>query len=693
MAFPAEQTSAKRSEIQALRAVAVLLVVVAHIWPAALPGGYIGVDVFFVISGFLITSHLIRDVVDTGRLSLLRFWGRRIRRLLPAAFVVLLFCLAAAVVVLPSGSWPQTMKEIAASALYAENWVLAADSVDYMAAENDASMLQHFWSLSVEEQFYILWPLLIIAAVGLAGALRRRRGGATAATRRRAILSALAGVAIASLAASIVWTSVSQPSAYFSTATRAWEFAAGGMLAFAPSLMAISSARLRQAAHLTGCWGGLALIVLAATQFGPDTAFPGAAAIVPVLGTALVIWAQSSDHSWSPSVVGRFGPVQFLGDISYSVYLWHWPLVVLYPIVVGRPIGIRGGLALVVASVALGALSKRLVEDPFRRNKFWALRQRRSFLFAATGMATTIALSFGAIAYLDARVAEAAVADGPWESAVEVQEAVAATLRFERFPVPDQLAGPEAHVDEWRIDDCVSVMTEAQRTKCTYGREGASRSVVLIGDSFGTHFLPAIRDEFGSDHEIHTLTLGQCSVTRAHTRTWTNPHLNETCEAHNKRNLDWLRSNKPDLLLVADATESTLTRILGAANPSAKADLYVDGLQAAYTDYASLGVPVVVLESAPKSNCFAESNLSSPALCKPTSTTTFAIGVQMRKERAAREAGLGYMSLTDWMCTPDGVCPDQIGNMLTRADRAHMTETWAESLRTLIGSAIRNEMD
>lgn len=178
-----------RPEIQALRAVAVALVVVFHVWPSLLPGGYVGVDVFFVISGYLITAHLLREVEASGRIRLAEFWARRVRRLLPAAFLVLVVAFVATVFVMPWDRWMQGLREVMASAFYVENWVLAADSVDYLAAENVPTLVQHFWSLSVEEQFYILWPLVILAALWIAR--RGVRAGVPdelkVARRRRAV--------------------------------------------------------------------------------------------------------------------------------------------------------------------------------------------------------------------------------------------------------------------------------------------------------------------------------------------------------------------------------------------------------------------------------------------------------------------------------------------------------------------------
>ena len=209
-----------RPEIQALRAVAVALVIVYHLWPEAVPGGYVGVDVFFVISGFLITAHLTRPLLEGGRVSLVSFYARRIRRLLPASLLVLLAVAVATFVLMPQALWPAIGTQTIASAFSAQNWVLAAESVDYLAVAADASPLQHFWSLSAEEQFYLVWPLALIGAAVLAARLGGRPGPGGARGRRAGIAAAIALVAAASLVCSVVATAADPAWAYFITPTR-----------------------------------------------------------------------------------------------------------------------------------------------------------------------------------------------------------------------------------------------------------------------------------------------------------------------------------------------------------------------------------------------------------------------------------------------------------------------------------------
>ncbi|OAN41282.1 acyltransferase family protein [Microbacterium sp. H83] len=305
----AQKTGAggKRRDIQGLRALAVTLVVVFHLLPALLPGGYVGVDVFFVISGFLITAHLLRELEATGTVRVTEFWARRVRRLLPASLLVLAVCAVLTFTVMPGITRVQNFFEIAVASGYVLNWNLAASAVDYLNASNPESLVQHYWSLSVEEQFYLVWPLLLVVAVFLAFRGRPPRGeiaGRTShgGTTRRAVLAALLLVFVASLVFSIVETARSQPSAYFITTTRAWEFALGGLVALVPTL------RLGGIVHAAVSWVALAAIVASAFLFGAGTAFPGSIALIPVGATALLILLGDSDSPVSPQRLSHVAP-------------------------------------------------------------------------------------------------------------------------------------------------------------------------------------------------------------------------------------------------------------------------------------------------------------------------------------------------------------------------------------------------
>jgi len=287
-----------RPDIQGLRAIAVAMVVLYHLWPSLLPGGFAGVDVFFVISGYLITGHLWRGFAATGRLSLADFWGRRARRLIPAAALVLAVTWIASWIILPASRLADTAQQILASALYFQNWQLARDSVDYLKSDAAASPIQHFWSLSVEEQFYLVWPLLFLLAALLTlkfGPARRERARGAAAGFLTAALVA------GSLAYSVWYTRQDPSAAYFVTTTRMWELGAGGLLALAP-------ARISQVLGRQGWlgWSGLVLVVASAFTLRGTMPFPGALALLPVGGAVALIAGGSAGAAHGPARRGRW---------------------------------------------------------------------------------------------------------------------------------------------------------------------------------------------------------------------------------------------------------------------------------------------------------------------------------------------------------------------------------------------------
>ncbi|UWF78186.1 acyltransferase family protein [Microbacterium neungamense] len=367
-----------RTDIQALRAIAIGLVVINHLWPTRLGGGYVGVDVFFVISGFLITSHLTAELAQTGRLRLGPFYARRVRRLLPAALVVLLGALALVVIALPYPRWSRNAWEVISSALYVENWYLATQSVNYSALNDAASAVQHYWSLSVEEQFYLIWPVLLLAAFVLGGRRSSYRS-------RRSLVAAVGAVGVLSFSASVFYTATAPAQAYFVTFTRAWEFAAGALVALVPVTVRMNAV----VANALGL-GGFTAIFAAALSFGSVTPFPGVAALLPVLGTVAVILGGSTDARQLHDFVTRRGPVQWLGDVSYSLYLWHWPLIVVTPFLLATELTFASRAGLLFLALLLAWATRRWVEVPALRWKWWTGSTRRTFSLTAAGMAAVL---------------------------------------------------------------------------------------------------------------------------------------------------------------------------------------------------------------------------------------------------------------------------------------------------------------
>ena len=324
-----------RPDIEGLRAVAILAVVAYHAGLSAVPGGYIGVDVFFVISGFLITDHLGRELAEKGGISFGAFYARRARRLLPSALLVIGVTVAVSCVVLPPLQAMVVAKDGLANAFYVGNYRYALQATNYLSVGGPVSPLLNYWSLGVEEQFYLVWPALLFAAslVWLHNSTRTN----SASPRRAkplfsAVFVAMAVLAAGSLAFSIWLTRANEPWAFFSLPTRAWELAVGGLLA----LVAPRLGRLPTGATALLSWAGVGAIVFAAVTFTSATPFPGTAALVPVAGAAAVVAGGCArPRLGAVWLLGR-RPMQLIGRVSYTWYLWHWPALVLAPSIVGH---------------------------------------------------------------------------------------------------------------------------------------------------------------------------------------------------------------------------------------------------------------------------------------------------------------------------------------------------------------------
>ena len=348
-----------RADIEGLRAVAVLAVVLFHAGFPGVTGGFVGVDVFFVISGFLITGLLWRDVSTRGSIRLLRFYGGRARRLLPASATVLVATAVVSCVLLPPLQARGVLGDAIACALYVGNYRFAIDGTDYLASDAPPSPLQHYWSLGVEEQFYLLWPALIIGTAWLV--LRARRGAHSSAAPYLLVLGI---VAAASFLISLASTHSLPSWGFFSLPTRAWELAVGGLVA----LTASRWRRLSDRSAAIAGWGGLLLIVLTCIELNETTPYPGTAALLPVFGTALVVGAGCA---MSDRGVGRAlsRPVmRTIGRVSYSWYLWHWPVLLLAPALLGNSLGLAGRLVAVGGVVRTRGVDARphRKSDPIR---------------------------------------------------------------------------------------------------------------------------------------------------------------------------------------------------------------------------------------------------------------------------------------------------------------------------------------
>ena len=679
--------SVVRPEIQALRAIAVATVVVFHYWPELITGGYVGVDVFFAISGFLITAHLVREVDRTAKVSLPGFWARRARRILPAALLVLLFCAVATYFWVPLNLWEQFFGEIRASTLYVENWNLAAQAVDYLGAENRPSPVQHYWSLSVEEQFYIVWPVLILIAMTLA-----RRGSEL--LRRQAIAAMLVLLTLASFIYSVLATANDPAAAFFITPTRVWEFGAGGILALAATTSA------RPAFRAAVSWLGVGAILLASFAFTAETPFPGAAALLPILGTVAVIWAGAPALRWAPLGWMKLRPVQWVGDNSYSIYLWHWPLLILAPFVLLNQLTTPIKLGLLALTLILAALTKRFVEDPLRSGPLLAgKRPRRTFIVAAAASAVVLLASFAAIAELndrqeqDRRATARLLASGERCLGAAArdpdnQPCINPKLRLSVAPSPAtarELVTPHDGTEANRSPLCQGGLKIIGLLElCSFGAPAnrAERQVVSIGDSHARRWRPGLNIvALESNWRVTSIVRRGCPLNNYLTGSSTEIR---SCRQWQRQLAAWLKANPTiDTLVIAQST--------GTGRNPERFEARVRGYEERLRLLPSTIEEVIVLRDNPRVSgntldCVEQAveagKAAGPACAIPRSVALKPDPLAVAAENLD-QSNINVIDLTEFYCGPE-VCLPVVGGVLIHSDRHHQTELWNRTLAPFV---------
>ncbi|WP_370616473.1 acyltransferase family protein [Mumia sp. Pv 4-285] len=690
--------SGTRTDIQALRAVAVSLVLVYHLWPNRLTGGFTGVDVFFVISGFLITSHLLGRPPRTGR-DLAGFWSRRIRRLLPASLLVLAVTLVASRLVAPETQWAATAKQAGAAALYVVNWLLASDAVDYLAAENAPSPVQHFWSLSVEEQFYIGWPLLILVLVALASRLRR--------SPTAVVALGLGAVVAASFAYSVHETVTEPARAYFVTPTRVWELGVGGLLAVLVGRHGFGRGRSVEAvawsatARVVLAWAGLAAIVWTGFAYTGATPFPGWQAAVPVLGAAAVIAANAPAATGSPAGMMALRPVQWLGDVSYSVYLWHWPIIVLLPYATGSALGTLDKLAILASSLVLAGLTKRYVEDRFRAPE-WGRPLRKPYLLGVAGMAVVVAMAAVQLAEVDRKEAEArdalaaAVAtDDPCFGAAALTPGsdCPRTTEGPVVPAPAQALKDksDAYEEVSGGKDCWSSAPRFPMTVCEFGDPEAETSIALAGNSHAGQWLPALQEIARTrGWRITTYLASQCALAETD-QEFDATAKTERCSSWGRRVTRRLVSEGYDMVVYTNRISVPAV----GKDIAGSQDAYRRGYESVLATVRSSGVPVTVIRDTPASG-----DMIPDCLAANDGDLTRCSGSRSEWEPAEPvvdavsdldDRGIVLADLNDRICRPDR-CDGAVGGVVVYFDRSHLTATYARTLAPALEGPLRKAL-
>jgi peptidoglycan/LPS O-acetylase OafA/YrhL len=698
-----------RQDIQGLRALAVLLVALDHARIGPFTGGFVGVDVFFVISGFLITSLLVREAERSGRVSLLGFYARRARRILPAATLVLVATILGSVLLLSAVESSSAVEDAVWATFFAANIKLTIDGTDYFNAEATPSPLQHYWSLAVEEQFYLVWPLLVLLLCLL---VARSRRGARAEPRavHDVAVPVLSAIVLVSFVWSVVQTQNDTVTAYFSPFTRAWELALGALAAcLAPRLVRWSPGLL---AGLS--WLGLVAVLVAAVAFDESTLFPGYAAALPVVGSALLLVGGLGAASWGPQAGLSLPPVRVIGDWSYSLYLWHWPLLILAGAVWGEPSGWYG-LAVIAVATALSGLTYRFVEQPFRRPRPAGSpvgsRNLRGVLLYPAVVVLTLPLLAGA----DRAVEEQLTDGGPAITVADfgqdpgdprpdfskdpvVALVEASVLAAENgFDIPAELEPPLLDLDEDRPDvgECEYFEINEDRPLCPRGDPDGDKTLVLIGDSHARQWIPAL-DELGKRFGYTAYFLVREGCPGSDVTPWLNNGTGPAvlCEDFQ----DWAVSQVEEL--GADVV------VLGSqANPNGfegedgehvtdldrLVEMYGEGMTSQVSRLAPLTDRVILIGDPPDltfdpGRCLSDRDATLATCTSEGDPTSVRFADSLRE--GALAAGAEFVKTTQWFCV-DGDCPTVIGDYIARRDKAHVSVSYAEYLTPELEERLR----
>ncbi len=668
-----------RPDIQGLRAVAVVLVVLYHCGVPGVGGGYVGVDVFFVISGFLITRHLITEQAATGRISLGDFYARRIRRLLPAALTVILMTQVVTRVWGPPLQGAPVARDGIFSTFYLMNVRLAAEGVDYQNAGGPVSPLQHFWSLAVEEQFYILWPLAIMVT----GVIFRRRVG-------RAVGGLALGVVLLSFLLSVGITRHSAVLAYFSIQTRGWELGVGALVAVATPVLL----RIPAVCAVVAGWGGLLLILWSAVAYSSRTPFPGSAAAVPVAGAALVVLAGLTARTGGIDTLLRRRGMQFAGEMSYGWYLWHWPLIVLAPALLGATFGWPENLAAALIGLALAVLSTLSIERMAARSR---AGRRRWFRFAVIMSLTVTTVSVviivtppagldnaGPGAALDLRDADPVRLAGLLDDAY-ASPRVPSNLSPSLLDAVDDLPPTSS-------DGCNVGFLVTTEPPCRFGDPSGRRTVVLFGDSHAEQWFGAL-DALARAKGwlLVSWTKAACPMADVLLMSAQLQRPFRECPQWRADTVQKIAALHPDLVIASGSDalpgpgfsnaswSSDTVTVLGRLGQAARQVVYLADVPAPTSD-----VPV----------CLA-THLRATGICQ-FSRASQTDGLTQDNQfpgrhtavvDAAERLGVAVVDPTDWFCSTTG-CPVVLQDTLIYRDATHMTQSYSRALEPMLGRAL-----
>ena len=619
-----KSSTPKITQIQGLRALAALLVTLFHAkWVS---GGFIGVDIFYVISGFLITGLLIREIERTGSINFKEFYARRFKRLLPTSFFVLAVTAVFSWLLIPATMRSSLGRDIIAASLYVSNYLFAWWQADYQNLDATPSPVIHYWSLAVEEQFYLLWPLLILLFFMVATKLKKRI----------ALTILVAAVTLLSFLFSIYQTETSPIWAFYSLPTRAWELGLGALLVLLPPV---------KTKKLVGLVGFI-FIIASAFIFNETTAFPGLNAVLPVLGTVMLI---STINSWPPFLndVANSKISQWLGEISYPLYLWHWPLLVLPSTYFSRPLEVYERILAIIATIVLADLTHRFIEEPFRKKKILP-----TLVFKQSAVITLVSVLIGTTVFFTSsdRINVTGI-----DGAISLAQIKARPLVYE--------------------DGCHANYAETKSDACEYADKDSQKTIVLYGDSHAAQWFPALVEIASrSGYKLVSLTKSACPSVDV-VRSDQGAFKMSRCEKWREDSLLRISKIKPDVLVMSSFQYFAQPRQFQDRN-----QWWTDGQRKLLNSVKNASPHLIYLTDTPH-----------PARDIPACLTNNSISKCNTTERSENLSisGFDVIDPNAWLCSR--TCPAVKDGVVAYRDASHISVDIAIALIPRLTQALRNQ--
>lgn len=641
-----------RPEIEGLRAIAALLVAVYHIWMMRVSGG---VDVFFVVSGFLITTSLLSGYARNGYIKFGKFILGLLRRLLPSALTVMIFITIGSFFILPDIRFTATIKEIAASLLYFENWQLAITGTDYLDQNNPQSPVQHFWAMSIQGQFYVIWFVIVSLAILISKKLN--------ISLKKVFTAVLLILFTISLIYSIYITSMNQPWAYFDTGARVFEFAVGGLL-----MIYIFNLNIHRYVSFILGWIGLAVLLLTGILLDVQGTFPGLIALIPISAAVLILLAGQNPSRFGVEKLLSTRPLKFLGSLSYGIYLWHWPILIFYyEIFDTSSVSLLHGIIIIVISILLSYITTNTVEKPIinyiNKNNF-SIRGFRPII----GLASILIIGLGSWYYYTISQASSLSVNNEDYPGVMVNAASYDSENFEKKePVPSLATILEDKTEAYECQ--VSPQSSAVEV-CDYGKtKSYDYTVAVVGGSKSTHWISPMQDIAEEENmRLINITKAGCRFT-TDTENYT-----EQCIEWNRNVIDEIVNEDVDLVItLADIAYSSLYDVpAGFIEQFNKLDeVNIDVLALRDTPYFKGSVP----------ECIAQHGENSTE-CKIVKADVY--NTPSAWERLENKPdNVFYADYSDYFCGEE-YCDPVVGNVIGYFDHDHMTETFSKTFKPLL---------